>query len=190
MRRTSILLASLSLAACGIGDPETPLDPNAGDDSHGSNQASHSGEMVIAATSTDAWVHWSFDPAAVVSPGDPATSAGWHLRFRRTQIGTNSGTSGPGNGGALDMGTTDFDAVTACPSEGYIADALMPIPGPPGSGEYSGNPALAEWFDYDPATHAVSSKGRVYCARAGDGYGKFVITSYGSGQLTIRYHHF
>ena len=38
----------------------------------------------------------------------------------------------------------------------YAADAMLPVPGPPGSGEYSGSPTLAAWYDYDATTHAVT----------------------------------
>ncbi|EMY71574.1 HmuY domain protein [Leptospira vanthielii serovar Holland str. Waz Holland = ATCC 700522] len=43
--------------------------------------------------------------AAIVGAGDV-----WDLRFKRYNIGTNSGTSGTGNGGACSTGSTDFSA--------------------------------------------------------------------------------
>ena len=41
-----------------------------------------------------------------------------------------------------------------CPT-GFVADEMLPIPGPPGS-ESSANPVLAEWFDYDMETHVLT----------------------------------
>ena len=90
--------------------------------------------------------------------------------------------------GALDTGSTDWDALDACPTDGYQVDAMLPVAGPPGSGEYSGNPAFAEWFDYDAATHAVSSKQHAYCVRTAEGdYAKFMVVSYAGGTWSVRF---
>ena len=49
-------------------------------------------------------------------------------------------------------------------------------------------PVLGAWFDYEPTTHAVSTKGHVYCMRSGMGlYAKLTVVNYASGQLTIRW---
>lgn len=67
-----------------------------------------------------------------------------------------------------------------------VVDSMLPLPGPPGSGEASGNPVLAEWYDYDPSTHAVSPKAAVYLVRGADGnWAKLQVTDYVDGVLTI-----
>jgi hypothetical protein len=186
------LLAVLALG-CGVEDAEEPLGDGGGHTGHGDGGTdgggtATSGETVVNAESSTDWVYWDFSAGSVVTIGAPATSTDWDLSLRRTQIGTNSGTSGSAMAGALNTNSTDWAGTTECPADGYQVDAMLPIPGPPGSGEYSGNPALADWFNYDPATHAVSSKGLVYCLRPADGkYAKLTIVNYASGQMTIRW---
>lgn len=187
------LLGVLTLG-CGVEDQEEPLGDGGGEHTgHGDGGTdgggtTTSGETVVNAESSTAWVYWDFSAGSVVTIADPATSTEWALSFRRTQIGTNSGASGDATAGAVNTNSTDWAGVTECPSDGYQIDAMLPIPGPPGSGEYAGNPALADWFNYDPATHAVSSKGFVYCLRTADGnYAKLTIVNYASGQTTIRW---
>lgn len=122
---------------------------------------------------------------AVADPGAPL---GWDLSLSRTVLATNGGASGAGLGGARwapeGLG---FDALTAAPTLGYAVDALLPIPGPPGSGEAPGNPVLAGWYDYDPVTHSVTPKSQVLLLRgaAGD-YAKLQILEYASGVYTLR----
>jgi hypothetical protein len=191
-RRTNRqVLAFLGLlCACGVKDPEVPLGGDGGHAGHGDGGAAvtTSGQAVIDASDYQNWVYFHCAMGGVMPVSDPMTSRDWDMRVRRTQLGTNSGTSGGGSGGERSMATTDWNAVGSCPTDGYQSDAMLPIPGPPGSGEYSGSPALADLFDYDPATHAVSSKGLVYCVRTGDGkYAKFAVVNYASGQLTLRW---
>ena len=50
----------------------------------------------------------------------------------------------------------------------------------------SGTPVLAGWFDYDPQTHVVTPKDKVFLVRAADGgFLKLEITAYSSGTYTI-----
>lgn len=186
------VLLLTSSAGCGIGDPEDPLEPGeGGHEEHGADGGTGgtSGELVVEAGSTDTWVHWSLDDGDVLMVDDPSSSTDWDLRIRRTQLATNGGTSGSGQGGALALDASDWDAVTACPADGYTQDEMLPLPGPPGSGEFSGNPVLNDWYDYDPATHAVSTKGLVYCLRAADGETatKLSVMNYASGNMTLRW---
>ncbi|MBI4509478.1 MAG: HmuY family protein [Deltaproteobacteria bacterium] len=188
------ILIAAAFLGCGIPEKEEPLNVGDGgghsDHQKGSIDAGvpTSGETLVEATSTADWVYWDFSTGSVSTVTDPAASLDWDLGIRRTQLATNSGTSGKGSAGAVSTGSKDWASITQCPADGYQVDAMLPIPGPPGSGEYSGNPALSEWFNYDPATHAVSSQGLVYCLRTADGkHAKLSIVNYASGQMTIRW---
>lgn len=141
---------------------------------------------VIDASDGAAWVYISFRAGAAVTVDTPEADDSWDLAVSRTRMRTNSGTSGAGTGGALDTGEADLAAVTAAPAAGYAADELVPIPGPPGSGEESGNPTLATWFDYDSTTHVVSPRATSFIVRTADGgYVKLAVTDYADGVLTV-----
>lgn len=184
-RRVAIVACVLPVVGCGLGYPEEPITDASNDELENSPSVV---EAVITADSTTEWVHWTFTEGKIIQIADAASSNDWDLAVRRTQLATNSGTSGAGSGGALDMEVSDWDAVGDCPAEGYVEDSMLPLPGPPGSGEFSGNPTLNDWFDYDPVSHAVSSKGQVYCVRLSGqaGSGKLQIVNYASGQLTVK----
>ena len=142
-----------------------------------------SSEYMIDAT--DGWVYVNLDGKAVVEPTDVATSTNWDIAFNDAQVQTNSGTSGAGYGGGQAIGG-EWEDITSSDSVGYSIDTTLPVPGPPGSGEFSGNPALSDWYDYDVATHTLSPKDAVFLVRASDGdYFKLRILTYESGVYTI-----
>ncbi|MEC8025044.1 MAG: HmuY family protein [Myxococcota bacterium] len=142
-----------------------------------------SSEYMIDAT--DGWVYVNLDGKAVVEPADVSTSTNWDIAFNDAQVQTNSGTSGAGYGGGQATEGT-WEDITSSDSVGYSVDKTLPVPGPPGSGEYSGNPALSDWYDYDVATHTLSPKDAVFLVRASDGdYFKLRILTYESGVYTI-----
>ncbi|MBK6683324.1 MAG: hypothetical protein IPG45_02540 [Deltaproteobacteria bacterium] len=131
------------------------------------------------------WTYWSLSLGRVVTS---SLSTEWDLALSRTNLRTNSGTSGPGAGGAWVSTETSLDAVTQAPTDGYQVDALVPLPGPPGSGEISANPVLAGWYNYDPVTHAVSPKPTVFVVRTAQGdYAKLQVEGYSGGRYTLRY---
>lgn len=129
---------------------------------------------------------WSaFDLAA----GALATEDGpWDLGLYGVRLQTNGGTSGEGQGAAQSVEGESLDALSTVDPEGWQVDAMLPEPGPPGSGEYSGNPALAEWYDYDPMSHQVSPRAMVFAVRLHDGgLARVQITGYADDRLTLRY---
>ena len=141
--------------------------------------------QVVDASATDAWVHLALD-GDELTVVDPATSTEWDLALQRTAIRTNGGASGPGVGGAR-LATESWDTLSTTDTVGFVRDALLPLPGPPGSGEAPGNEVLAAWYDYDPTTHAVSARpDDVYVIRgaAGD-YAKLRITGWDDGVYTL-----
>lgn len=142
----------------------------------------------VDASASGAWAYVDLHHASLVEVGDPATDAAWDLGLSRTLARTSSGTSGPGEGGAIDTGEADPALVTAIPSEGWIADDERPTPGPPGSPTYSGNGALEGWYDYDPATHALSPRATTFLVRLTDGSaGRLRITGWAGGRFTLEW---
>jgi hypothetical protein len=140
----------------------------------------------IVATDAAAHVYFSLRRGEVVSGDAVAAGTAWDLAVARTLVVTNSGTSGPGGGGAADPGAAALGDVVTAAGAAYAVDAMLPVPGPPGSGEYSGSPTLAAWYDYDPATHAVTPKAKAFLVRTADGgHAKLQVTSYADGTLGI-----
>lgn len=146
-------------------------------------------ETTIDATDEDSWVYFSFRQGDLV----PSESAGpdsmeWDLGLSRTKLRTNSGTSGAGLGGAATANETDLGAITGVADVSVTPDEMIPLPGPPGSGDYSGNPVLAEWFDYNPMTHAVTPADAAFIVgTATGGYVKLRIESFDDGSFTVRW---
>lgn len=128
------------------------------------------------------WTYLTLEGATVEISG-AKTSMDWDLAIWRTMWKTNSGGSGPGKGGArwASEGSSFMDLASA-PTIGYEPDRELPVPGPPGAGTFDGSPALNEWYDYEPTTHAVSPKARVLFVRGADGeHAKLVIHEYEEG---------
>ena len=149
--------------------------------------ASHR-QLEVDASDESTWVHVDLGAGSVVEIADPANSDAWDLALRRAELATNSGTSGPGAGGAADPAVTTLDEVTTAAGVTFVVDALLPLPGPPGSGEYSGSPALADWYDYDPISHAVSPKAKAYVVRnASGGFARLAITAWADGAFTLSF---
>lgn len=151
MMRFFLVLTLFTLTACNDNDPHTPRPTTP--------QAS----IQINANSYTDWVYFSFDSGRVVTPADPATSLEWDIAFHMWDVRTNSGASGPGQGGAqrtyrlpeaLSDKTIEPDAAL------FVRDATIrtfistPSMRPGASIEAqkvatSGNTALAEWIDVD-----------------------------------------
>ncbi len=154
-----------------------------------------SATYMIDASSYEDWAYFSFSKGDSVSISDPKNSLDWDLGFQRLKIRTNSGTSGPGSGGAKNMGVIDFDALTEASPEGYVVDTMVVyMPGSPHEDTVSMNPEMKDWFDMSggmPPT--VTSKKEVYVIKTADGrYAKLQILDYydkegHSGFITFRY---
>jgi len=131
------------------------------------------------------WAYVNLDANVVVEPTDPATDTNWDIAFNEAQIQTNGGTSGSAFGGAQ-LFTGTWEELISSDSVGYSVDTSLPIPGPPGAGDFSGSPAFADWYDYDFETHTLSPKEVVFMVRASDGdYFKLRILGYDSGVYTV-----
>lgn len=109
---------------------------------------------------------------------EDSASTEWDIALAGTNILTNSGVSGPGDGGALILDIA-FEDVTIAPSEGYNVDTdtLLAIP----TGTDNG------WYHYtgdQPPTHAILPlENKTIILKTGDGqyYAKLRILSYYEG---------
>lgn len=123
---------------------------------------------------TKKYTFFSFKTGAVVANADSA-SAKWDLGFNGTTILVNSGTSGPGTGGAI-VKSGIFDEITVAPDDGYLQDNKNSTTAPYAIPKGSGN----GWYNYNGATNVISPiAGRVLIIRTADGkYAKMEILSY------------
>ncbi len=133
------------------------------------------------------WIYVDAYEQTIVNIEEPDQSNAWDLAISRTQIQTNSGTSGNGHGGARLVAGATWDSLTSTPTVGFTTDNELPVPGPAGSGTFSGHSALNSWYDYNQQTHQVTPKDQVYALRTGTGkYTKLKILSYADGVMVIR----
>lgn len=131
----------------------------------------------------DDWAYVNLRDGASVEIEDAATSLDWDLGTWGTRVRTNGGTSGAGLGGAYAAEDPAMGDAASC-----VLDAMVPEPGPPGAGEFSGSPTLGAWYDYNPMTHAVTPKDTdwVVCTADG-GFARVRITDYADGALTFEW---
>lgn len=120
---------------------------------------------------TGKFTFFSLENKRLVASTDSATN-NWDIAFRGTTILTNSGTSGPGNGGAfVQVGT--FDALTTISNDStFRVDAAPNYAIPTGSGR--------GWYNYDGPNNLVTPlPGRIMVIRTANGkYAKLEISSY------------
>lgn len=138
--------------------------------------------VTLTASRDDDWTRFS-----LVEGREVGESEAWDFALFGVRVQTNGGTSGDGQGGAFVIEAPVLDAVTSVDDGTVVADEMLPIPGPPGSGEYSGSPVFGDWYDYNPMSHQVSPKAdRVYGIRLADGgFARLRITDYADGRVTV-----
>jgi hypothetical protein len=142
----------------------------------------------VDAAASGAWTYVDLRRGRIAAIDMPAASGDWDVAFSRTRARTNGGTSGPGAGAAVDAERPTLSDVRMPPVSGFAVDAELPIPGPPGSGTYSGNPVLGAWYDYDSVTHVVSPRATVFVSRLADGgLAKIRIASWTDGRYVIEW---
>lgn len=122
---------------------------------------------------TKSYVYFSLATGKEVPAAD-AKSKNWDIAFSKTTIATNSGTSGPGEGGAIVL-EKPFDLVSEAPKEGYKTDGDAGFAIPGGSGN--------SWYKYDMSVHAILPiPGRTLLVKTSDGkLAKVEIISYYKG---------
>jgi len=70
------------------------------------------------------WVYFSFEQGEIVEVADFQNDLNWDIAFHRGDIRLNGGKSGEGLGEAVNTYTTDWNAVSAAPSSGYVKDEI------------------------------------------------------------------
>lgn len=156
----------------GPDDPDDPDDPDpeVPDD-----------VFTVDASSYDTWTYVKLTDG-VVTIANPSTSTDWDIAVQRYVFRTNSGTSGPGVGGAkLDTSGIAYDELASIDPGDFVIDAILPASGAPGSVEGTGNSVLEIWYDYFGLGN-LKPKEETYLVRTGVGtYGKLRIFSYSGG---------
>ena len=119
---------------------------------------------------------YSLSNGEIVADSDSASSQ-WDIAFSSTTIITNSGTSGPGNGGAVILDVPFADVDTA-PSTGYNVDSEASLAIPTGSGN--------GWYNYtggnEPVNAIIPIPDKTIIVRTANGnYAKVEVLSYYEG---------
>ena len=142
-------------------------------------------EYMIDASSSDEWAYFSFSDGQTVSISDPTSSLLWDLGFQRFRIQSNSGTSGPGQGGAISMGKIDFASLIEAPASDYSVDTVLTYEDMGGPHEYNGNPAMEDWYNMAGMPPTLTAKDTVFVVKTADGkYAKVKILDYYNAQQT------
>lgn len=169
-------------------------------------------ELTVTIDSRDytKWQYFSFEQGRVIGEStidsahlnDPswAIRTDWDIAFHRSEVRTNSGASGNGNGGAWDASETDFSKVTTAPSTGYIVDTVYKIMCKPSmdvsSQCLSGASFISKvWISMSgmPPTYTVSNK--IFVIKTAQGkYAKIHLKDYynedaSSGYVTMQYYY-
>ena len=121
---------------------------------------------------------FNLETNSVVASSDSATSK-WDVGFRGTTIITNSGNSGPANGGAfIYVGT--FDDLKTIPADSVFRTDNAPTAYAIRTGSGNG------WYSYNGATNLVTPiPGRILIIRTASGkYAKIEIQNYYKGGVT------
>lgn len=168
----ALLLATgtLALASCSKDDDPTTVTPAAQAQTVNSLSAAGTASATGQPTAAKHYTFFSLADNKQIAYTDSNTTK-WDVAFRGTTILTNSGISGPGQGGAQ-VYTGLFADLTTAPTTGYAVDAASALAIPAGSGK--------GWYNYDATTHIVSPvAGKVLAIRTATGkYAKLEITSY------------
>jgi len=122
---------------------------------------------------TKPYIYFSLSTGKAVS-ADEAKTTKWDLAFSKTTIAVNSGTSGPGKGGAQVI-EQPFEMIKEAPKDGYKTDGESGSAIPGGSGN--------SWYKYDMSVHAILPiVGRTILVKTAEGkFAKVEIISYYKG---------
>ncbi len=183
---TELAIAALAAAVLLGCAPrlETPNDgPDAGIDTgpiRHDDMGDGVTETTVDATDEVLWIYMDIDSGEAVEPATPEMSEAWDLGFRRFHIKMNGGVSGTGMMELTYTDDEDFATITEAPAgDVYLSDAPDDPEDEDEDPEYIFSNGDTAWFDYNPGTHVLTPKERVYVFRsvAGDYY-KLQMLSY------------
>lgn len=107
--------------------------------------------FTIDARAFNRWIYFSFATGDTVSVSNFQTDLSWDIAFHRWDVRTNSGLSGQGQGGALELTATSLEQVLEAPANGFVLDTListMASPAmPPVFIQVPASTELAKWMD-------------------------------------------
>jgi hypothetical protein len=127
----------------------------------------------VDASAEAVWVYLDLEAKEEVE----ATSTSWDLAFQRTKIMVDGGVSGSGNVAVAILDGVAFDGMAAAPAGGYVTDEAD-------GDDMNTDPDLAflrdmGWYSYNPMTHVITPRERVYVVRTVEGaYVKVQLTDY------------
>lgn len=129
-----LLISACDDSSTGVEEPESDVEVHEVQDLNSNRDNEH-------------YTFFNLRTGQEVQQADSA-STNWDIAFHGTSVIFNSGVSGPGEGGALDLDVA-FDQVEIAPSDGYRTDSdeVLAIPTGNGNGWYTytgqGNPPHA-----------------------------------------------
>lgn len=176
----SLLAFCLLAAACAddlLPNPDR-ADGGAVNPGVSSKSVEDTVETTIDATRSDAWVYLDFEENRESIVADPAASRAWDLGFQRFKIKSNGGISGAAGVEVAVVPDGELSDISAAPAMGWQVDQpdgadMNPDP------DTVFNRGEETWFDYDPASHMLAARKRVYVVRtADDGYFAVQILKY------------
>jgi hypothetical protein len=151
-------------------------------------------ELIINASSKTEWVYFSFSKGDMLTVDDPSNSLEWDLGLKRYRLKTNSGTSGSGQGGAVNIGKVDFDSVVEAPGNGYMADDSLTYQSHGSSKTISTSQILNGWAIMQGMPPTFIPTDSIYVVKtAGGKYARLWFKSYyhptesTSGYITLQY---
>ena len=170
------------------------------DDNNNPSQAANTDIVTIDASSYSSWVYFSFEEGGIVEISDFASSLEWDLGFHRTDLRVNCGASGPGMGGSLATGETDFALITSAPETGYATNDFISIAVdvstiPPLMETVPGDTVLSGWvtMKYGNMGPQYTYSDEIFIVKTADGkYAKVWLKDYfnedsNSGHVTMKY---
>lgn len=177
---SSLFLAALLSLALGAGCAEDlKLDEQDGPLEPVDTESLDDGSFMtrVDASSSEEWIYFSFVSGRQIIPLDPANNSDWDLGFQRFHIISNGGASGSAGADVAVLLDQAFEAVTAPPADGYVADQ------PDGDDTDSVVDTVFEtgdgWYDYDDTTNRLSPRQNVYVVRTARGaHYKLTILDY------------
>jgi hypothetical protein len=159
MRKTAIMGLWWALAACSedVG--------GAGNEGSSGGAAPDAGSRLVVPVPGGARTHVSLSVPEIVEVAEPRASMAWDLAFEGYDVYTNSGASGPGDGGAF--GPLDPPV--------FLGDERPEVPF---IAEDETGGAFLDWYAYEGTTHALFSRYHVYGVRARERVFKVQILGY------------
>lgn len=145
--------------------------------------------ITVNATDFEKWTYFSFEKGILKHVDKPEHDRSWDLAFRRTFTKTNSGTSGPGKGGAAETAFKNLKDIELrfIKTNPYVTDTIQVIPVERNGGgngqniKESVNKALRGIFisDMSQMPPAIGYSDLVYFVRTANGkFAAVLFTNY------------